>query len=82
MFYTDGLVEARDATGKFFPLTESASIQDRPDPETLLEQLSAEVSRHASHQRHDDQALVLIWRQDSDAASRRCPQPAGDQRQA
>lgn len=69
LFYTDGLVEARDIAGTFFPLTESVSIRGRPNPETLLEQLSAEVSRHASHQRHDDQALVLIWRQESDAAS-------------
>jgi serine phosphatase RsbU (regulator of sigma subunit) len=65
LFYTDGLTEARDRTGTFFPLTESESIRDHPDPETLLDRLSAEVSSYTSHQRHDDMALLLIWSRDS-----------------
>jgi serine phosphatase RsbU (regulator of sigma subunit) len=65
LFYTDGLTEARDKTGTFFPLTECESVRGRADPETLLERLSAEVSSYTSHRQHDDMALLLIWRQDS-----------------
>jgi len=64
LFYTDGLAEARDKTGTFFPLTECVSVRGRPDPETLLERLSAEVSSYTGHQRHDDMALLVMWRQD------------------
>jgi serine phosphatase RsbU (regulator of sigma subunit) len=49
LFYTDGLTEARDKTGTFFPLTECLSIRGRPDPETLLERLSAEVTSYAAN---------------------------------
>lgn len=68
LFYTDGLTEARDKDGKFFQLTECVSVQARPDPSTFIERLSAEVSRHVSHQRHDDIALLLVWRQNSNPA--------------
>ncbi len=66
LFYTDGLTEARDRAGKFFPLTRCASIQARPDPGTLVGRLSAEVSQYVGNQPHDDMALLLVWRQDGD----------------
>jgi len=62
LFYTDGLAEARDETGTFFPLTESVAIRERQDPESVLDLLSEEVSSYTSHQRNDDMALLLIWR--------------------
>lgn len=68
LFYTDGLIEARGATGAFFPLTECVSISGRPNPETLLERLSAEVSSYANHKQQDDMALLLTWRQGSGGA--------------
>src|SRR5262249_21722348 len=54
LFYTDGLSEARNTSGEFFPLTECASVQSPADPQTLLERLSAEVNRHVRHRAHDD----------------------------
>jgi serine phosphatase RsbU (regulator of sigma subunit) len=63
LFYTDGITEARNRAGEFFPLTESASVQTPADPPTLLERLSAEVIRHVSRQPHDDIALLVVWRQ-------------------
>lgn len=62
LFYTDGLSEARNRAGEFFPLTESASLQAPADPATLLRRLSAEVSRYVAHQPHDDMALLLVER--------------------
>lgn len=63
LFYTDGLIDARNKAGEFFPLTECASVQAPADPLTLLERLSTEVSEHASGRPIDDIALLLIWRQ-------------------
>jgi serine phosphatase RsbU (regulator of sigma subunit) len=62
LFYTDGLSEARNRAGEFFPLTQSASVQVPADPSTLLARLSAEVSRYVSHKPHDDMALLLVER--------------------
>ena len=63
LFYTDGLIEARNRAGEFFPLTECASVQTPADPHTLLERLIAEVSQHVSHQPHDDIVLLVVRRQ-------------------
>jgi len=63
LFYTDGLTEARNKAGEFFPLTECSSVQTPADPHTVLERLSTEVSRYVSHEPHDDIALVVVRRQ-------------------
>jgi serine phosphatase RsbU (regulator of sigma subunit) len=63
LFYTDGLSEARNRAGEFFPLTECASVQTPADPNTLLERLSAEVSRHVRYRPHDDIGLLAVRRQ-------------------
>ena len=62
LFYTDGLTEARNRSGEFFPLAESSSVQAPAEPSTLLDRLSAEVSRYVGHRPHDDVALLLIER--------------------
>jgi serine phosphatase RsbU (regulator of sigma subunit) len=62
LLYTDGLSEARNQAGEFFPLTECASVQAPADPPILLERLSAEVSRYVGRQPHDDMALLLVER--------------------
>lgn len=62
LFYTDGLSEARNRAGEFFPLTEAASVQVPADPSTLLGSLSAEVSHYVGHRPHDDMALLLVER--------------------
>jgi Stage II sporulation protein E (SpoIIE) len=76
LFYTDGISEARNKTGDFFPLSDSPALRGPPDPDTLIERLSNEVARHVGHAPDDDAALLLIarppppppvptWRQDS-----------------
>jgi serine phosphatase RsbU (regulator of sigma subunit) len=62
LFYTDGLSEARNRAGEFFPLTKVASARVPADPSSLLGRLSAEVSRHVGHRPHDDMALLLVER--------------------
>jgi hypothetical protein len=61
LLYTDGLSEARNRAGEFFPLTGCASLQTPADHSVLLDRLSAEVGRHASRPL-DDMALLLVER--------------------
>jgi serine phosphatase RsbU (regulator of sigma subunit) len=68
LFYTDGLIEARDEAGTFFLVDESEAFRGHANPETLVERLSAEVNSYVSNQQHDDMAMLLIWRHESGAA--------------
>jgi serine phosphatase RsbU (regulator of sigma subunit) len=61
LLYTDGLSEARNRAGEFFPLIECASLQAPAAPRLVLERLSAEVSRYVTQQ-GDDMALLLVER--------------------
>jgi hypothetical protein len=60
LLYTDGLIEARDARGRYLPQDVIAECLLRPDPEEALTMLSAAVSAHVSSGRDDDLALVLV----------------------
>jgi serine phosphatase RsbU (regulator of sigma subunit) len=62
LFYTDGISEARNKTGDFFLLADSPALRGPPDPDTLIDRLSAEVTRHVGHALDDDAALLLISR--------------------
>jgi serine phosphatase RsbU (regulator of sigma subunit) len=62
LFYTDGLSEARNGAGEFFPLIKVASAGASADPSSILGHLSAEVSRYTGHRPHDDMALLLVER--------------------
>jgi serine phosphatase RsbU (regulator of sigma subunit) len=62
LFYTDGISEARNKTGDFFPLADSPALRGPPDPDTLIDRLSNEVTRHVGHAPEDDAALLLIAR--------------------
>jgi serine phosphatase RsbU (regulator of sigma subunit) len=62
LLYTDGLSEARNQAGEFFPLTECTSLQTPADPSVLLDRLSAEVTGYVRHDPDDDMALLLIER--------------------
>lgn len=62
LLYTDGLSEARNRVGEFFPLTTCTSLQTPDDPSVLLDGLSAEVTSYVRHQPEDDMALLLVER--------------------
>ena len=73
LFYTDGISEARNKTGDFFPLSDSPVLRGPPAPDTLIDGLSHEVSRHVGDGLDDDAALLLIAR--PPAAGIRIPRP-------
>jgi sigma-B regulation protein RsbU (phosphoserine phosphatase) len=62
LFYTDGLVEARDDRGVFFPLDGYAEAVATAGLEDALDDLVAELLAHTKRQLNDDMALVLAER--------------------
>jgi len=62
LFYTDGISEARNKSGDFFPLSDSPVLRGPPAPDTLIDGLSNEVSRYVGDAPDDDAALLLIAR--------------------
>lgn len=63
LFYTDGISEARDRSGAFYPLAQCGALAREPDPASALGQLSREVLRHVGHRLDDDAAMLLIQRE-------------------
>jgi serine phosphatase RsbU (regulator of sigma subunit) len=60
LFYTDGVSEARDAAGAYFPLARSAATWSSLPPEQFLDRLRDAVVRHVGHKPNDDVALLLL----------------------
>ncbi|MFB7275525.1 PP2C family protein-serine/threonine phosphatase [Streptomyces hydrogenans] len=61
LFYTDGLSEARDNEGRFYPVKERAGPLVREgDPETALARLRADVAAYTGARPDDDSALLLV----------------------
>ncbi|MER7515939.1 PP2C family protein-serine/threonine phosphatase [Streptomyces sp. NPDC126499] len=67
LLYTDGVVEARDRTRAFYPLTERLAAWADADPPTLLDHLRADLRAHAGGHLGDDAALVAVERLAPDA---------------
>jgi serine phosphatase RsbU (regulator of sigma subunit) len=63
LFYTDGISEARDKAGVFYPVERRAALLGGADPDTSLDRLYGDVLRHAGGRLHDDSAALLIARQ-------------------
>jgi phosphoserine phosphatase RsbU/P len=63
LFYTDGLIEARNRKGAFFPLQDSSRTLAHGTLDDALDGLLVELVRHAAEQMNDDMALVLAERQ-------------------
>lgn len=78
LFYTDGIAEARNRCGEFFPLAESAALRSPLSPDARLDRLREEMTRHVGHAPDDDVALLLVSRDDSltGAASHAHPRSA------
>jgi serine phosphatase RsbU (regulator of sigma subunit) len=62
LFYTDGISEARDKAGNFYPVSESVSLLSGADPGTGLDRLRDDVMRHVGHALEDDAATLLVKR--------------------
>jgi sigma-B regulation protein RsbU (phosphoserine phosphatase) len=59
LFYTDGLVEARDRRGEFFPLDDFSAELGDGTVEEALDRLVAHLLDYAGQRMSDDLALVL-----------------------
>jgi sigma-B regulation protein RsbU (phosphoserine phosphatase) len=62
LFYTDGLVEARDAEGNFFSVTDQVDVLRAGTLDHALDVVISRVRRHVPDGLHDDLALVLAER--------------------
>jgi serine phosphatase RsbU (regulator of sigma subunit) len=60
LFYTDGISEARDKAGAFYPLSQCGQILAGNDPDEALDLLRDQVIRHVGHKLTDDAAMLLV----------------------
>ncbi|MFG2143409.1 PP2C family protein-serine/threonine phosphatase [Streptomyces sp. NPDC048696] len=60
LLYTDGVTEARDRAGAFYPLHRRTRLLDHPDPETALALLRQDLMRHTGGPLLDDAAMLLL----------------------
>ncbi|MFF4338983.1 MFS transporter [Kitasatospora sp. NPDC001540] len=61
LLHTDGLSEARNSSGEFYPLGERLSVLRAADPGRLVHRLAEDV-RDWTHQLSDDIALIALTR--------------------
>jgi serine phosphatase RsbU (regulator of sigma subunit) len=63
LLYTDGISEARDKAGDFYPVGRCATLLTGPDLDDALERLYADVLRHTGGPLNDDSAALLLARE-------------------
>lgn len=64
LFYTDGISEARDNSGEFYPLIERGALLAGLDPETALGRLYGDIRHYVGHELDDDSVALVICRSD------------------
>ncbi|MEU1339655.1 PP2C family protein-serine/threonine phosphatase [Streptomyces sp. NPDC090075] len=62
LLYTDGVVEARDAQGRFYPLAERVAQWTEAAPESLMHHIRRDLLAHAGGYLGDDAALIALHR--------------------
>jgi serine phosphatase RsbU (regulator of sigma subunit) len=62
VLYTDGITEARDSGGRFYPLAERMTGWAESGPETLLKRLRQDLGRHVGGPLDDDAAVIALER--------------------
>ncbi|MGW7520490.1 PP2C family protein-serine/threonine phosphatase [Streptomyces sp. NPDC054796] len=60
LLYTDGVGEARDRAGHFYPLGERGFLFKEPDPDEALAALRNDLVEHVEAPLHDDAAMLLL----------------------
>jgi serine phosphatase RsbU (regulator of sigma subunit) len=61
LLYTDGVIEARNSWGVFYPLAERVpDCATAETPALILDRLHEDVRRHVGHQLGDDAAMLLL----------------------
>lgn len=64
LLYTDGLSEARDASGRFYALADRLAEVSDDDPDALLDGLLADVRHHTGGGLDDDAAMLAVRREE------------------
>ena len=59
LFFTDGLLEARDRAGRFFRLDQQIDVLRRPSLQAAADELLDRLRAHTRHELDDDVALLL-----------------------
>lgn len=62
LLYTDGVTEARDATGTFYPLTQRITRWTEHDADAFLHRLRRDLLDHVGGHLNDDAAMIAIER--------------------
>lgn len=62
LLYTDGVIEARDPEGRFYPLADRASLLKVADAEEALSSLQEDLMQHVGGPLDDDVAMLLVRR--------------------
>ncbi|NLU76591.1 serine/threonine-protein phosphatase [Streptomyces sp. HNM0575] len=63
VLYTDGITEARDPAGRFYPLAERMTAwTDCSGPDALLKQLRRDLTHHVGGPLGDDAAVIAVER--------------------
>jgi hypothetical protein len=60
VFYTDGLLEARDRAGRYFRLDDCIDTLRHPDLQAAADELLSRLLAHARRKLDDDVALLLV----------------------
>lgn len=62
LFYTDGVSEARDEQGGFYPLRLRGPLLAGLDPGPALDRLYSDIRRHVGHPFNDDCVALIVCR--------------------
>ncbi|MEU2930045.1 SpoIIE family protein phosphatase [Streptomyces sp. NPDC007251] len=63
LLYTDGVIEARDPEGRFYPFEVRTAQWDNAGPESLLHHIKRDLLAHTRGRLDDDAALVALHRE-------------------
>ncbi|MFE1150610.1 PP2C family protein-serine/threonine phosphatase [Streptomyces albidoflavus] len=62
LLYTDGVTEARDAAGTFYPLAERVTGWRETDPDAFLRRFRTDLLRYVGGHLDDDAAMLVVGR--------------------
>ncbi|MFE7503120.1 PP2C family protein-serine/threonine phosphatase [Streptomyces albidoflavus] len=62
LLYTDGVTEARDAAGTFYPLAERVTGWTGTDPDAFVRRFRTDLLRHVGGHLDDDAAMIVVGR--------------------
>ncbi|MZE69783.1 PP2C family protein-serine/threonine phosphatase, partial [Streptomyces sp. SID5789] len=62
LLYTDGVTEARDSAGTFYPLAERITGWPENDPDAFLGRFRRDLLHHVDGHLDDDAAMIVVGR--------------------